>query len=74
MARKPVTLPPGVRFLTDAELDARRAAKAGRSLERAEAEATGGGFDLAGLFGGLGRRARKGRRRRRRIPRGIWRR
>jgi hypothetical protein len=74
VARKPAKLPPGVRFLTAAELDERRARKAGRTLEAAEGEAIAGGLDVGALFGAVYRRARKARGRRRRIPRGIWRR
>ena len=44
MARKPYQLPPGVRYLTSDELDARRAAKeAGPKLEQLEDRATGSG-------------------------------
>lgn len=66
MARKPYKLPDGVRFLTAAELDARRAKKVDRTLASAEDKVTSDGWQLR--LPKL-RRAR----RRRRIPRGIWR-
>lgn len=66
---KPYKLPPGVRYLTDAERAARKAGKtAARQVERTGDTATGGGWHLPRL--GLPRR----RRRRRFLPRAsIWR-
>jgi hypothetical protein len=74
VARKPYQLPAGVRFLTEAELSERRAAKAGKKLERVERKVAADGWSLGELAGGVKRRAAKSRRRHRRIPRGIWRR
>ena len=68
VARKPYQLPPGVRYLTSDELDARRAAKrAGTKLEQLEDRATGSGWTVHLP------KLRRGRRRRRlRPPAGIF--
>lgn len=70
MSRKPYQLPPGVRFLTDAERQARKAGKgAAAGVDTFHEKATGDGWQLP-----VPRIRRRKRRRPFRPPAGIFRR
>lgn len=69
MPRKSYQLPPGTRYLTPAELEARRAAKKGaKAVDGTVQQAAGEGWAIS-----LPRIRRRRRRRRFRPPPGIWR-